>query len=44
VRDRRSQYDLARLESGSKEMERSLLPYWSAEPFLYWNKEVLGIF
>jgi len=25
-------------------MERSPLPYWSSEPFLYCSKEILGIF
>jgi len=35
---------MARLESGSKEMERSSLPHWSSEPFLYCSKEILGIF
>ena len=35
---------MARLESGSKEMERSPFLYWSAEPFLYCSKEILGIF
>ena len=43
MRDRRSQYDMARLESGSKEMARSPLPY-SKEPFLYCSKEILDIF
>ena len=34
---------MARLESGSKEMARSPLPY-SKEPFLYCSKEILDIF
>ena len=35
---------MARLEFGSKEMARSPLPYCSAETFLYYRKEILGIF